>query len=122
MSNDERHEIRPVFLKEFSSDIHSMIQSGPLEVTRRESMYLPAGVAAGVVAALGSVGVQLAMAVHIASLKEIAWSAFVAGVAGGLLYRVLAGVARRPILALWTVSLGIASELLESDGWPPATE
>jgi len=86
-----------------------MIQSRVLEVTRRESMYLAAGVAAGVVAALGSVGVQLAVGVHIASLKEIAWSAFVAGVAGGLIYRVLVGVARRPILALWTVSLGIAT-------------
>lgn len=78
-----------------------MIQSQAIDVARRESMYLAAGVGAGIVAALGSVSVQLAMGVRIAPLPEIAWSAFVAGIAGGLLYRVLARVARRPILALW---------------------
>jgi hypothetical protein len=86
-----------------------MTHSQAIDVTRRESMYLAAGVGAGIVAALGSVGVQLAIGVRIAPLQEIAWSAFVAGVAGGLLFRVLAGVTRRPILALWVVSLGIAT-------------
>jgi hypothetical protein len=86
-----------------------MIQHQAIEVTRRESMYVAAGIGAGIVAALGSVGVQLVMGVRIAPLPEIAWSAFVAGIAGGLLFRVLVGVAPRPILALWVVSLGIAT-------------
>jgi len=47
--------------------------------------------------------------VRIAPLPEIAWSALVAGIAGGLVYRVLTRVAQRPIRALWVVSLGIAT-------------
>jgi hypothetical protein len=85
------------------------MQSQTMDVTRRETMYLVAGVGAGLAAALGSVGLQLVTGVHIAPLPEVAWSAFVAGIAGGLLYRVLVRVARRPILALWVVSLGIAT-------------
>jgi hypothetical protein len=86
-----------------------MMQSRAIHVTRRESAFLAAGIGAGTLAALGSVGLQLAMGVRIAPLPEIAWSAFVAGIAGGLLYRALAQVAARPILALWVVSLGIAT-------------
>jgi hypothetical protein len=85
------------------------MQSQTMDVTRRETMYLVAGVGAGLAAALGSVGLQLVTGVHIAPLPEVAWSAFVAGIAGGLLYGVLVRVARRPILALWVVSLGIAT-------------
>src|SRR5437879_3290536 len=72
-------------------------------------MFLAAGIGAGAVAAVGSMGIQLATGVHIASLREVAWSAFVAGMAGRLLYWVLAHVVRRPIPALWGVSLGIAT-------------
>jgi len=86
-----------------------MIQSRALAITRRESLYLIAGAAAGIVAALGSVGIQVVTGVHIARLPEIAWSAFIAGVTGGLLYWVLTRVVRHPIPALWGVSLGIAT-------------
>src|SRR5437879_11862888 len=86
-----------------------MVQDRTIEGTRRQGMFLAAGIGAGAVAAVGSIGIQLATGVHIASLPEVAWSAFVAGIAGGLLYWVLAHVVRRPIPALWGVSLGIAS-------------
>src|SRR2546422_1000269 len=85
-----------------------MSRDQTIDVTRRQGMFLAAGIGAGIVAALGSVGVQLATGVRVAPLPEIAWSAFVAGIAGGLLYWVLARVVRRPILALWGVTLGIA--------------
>jgi hypothetical protein len=86
-----------------------MIQGQTIDVMRRRGTFLAAGIGAGMVAALGSVGLQLATGVRIAPLPEIAWSAFVAGIAGGLLYWVLARVVRRPVLALWGVSLGIAT-------------
>src|SRR5437879_1577184 len=86
-----------------------MVQDRTIEGTRRQGMFLAAGIGAGVVAAVGSMGIQLATGVHIASLREVAWSAFVAGIAGGLLYWVLAHVVRHPIPALWGVSLGIAT-------------
>jgi hypothetical protein len=76
-----------------------MMQIQAIPVTRRESVYLAASIGAGIVAALGSLGLQLAMGVRIAPLPEIAWSAFVAGIAGGLLYRVPAHFAARPVLA-----------------------
>src|SRR5260370_16840880 len=86
-----------------------MIQDRTIDVPRRPAMFLAAGVGAGAVAAVGSMGVQLATGVRIAPLPEVAWSAFAAGLAGGLLYWVLAHVVRRPIPALWGVSLGIAT-------------
>ena len=52
-----------------------MIQGQTIDVTRRQGMFLAAGIGAGIVAALGTVGVQLATGVHIAPLPEIAWSA-----------------------------------------------
>jgi hypothetical protein len=86
-----------------------MIQGQTIDVTRRRGMFVGAGIGAGIVSALGCVGVQLITGVHVAPLPELAWSAFVAGMAGGLLYWVLARVVRRPILALWGMSLGIAT-------------
>jgi hypothetical protein len=86
-----------------------MIQGQTIDITRRPGIFLAAGIGAGIVAALGSVAIQLVTGVHIASPLEIGWSAFIAGVAGGLLYWALAGVVRRPIPALWGVSLGIAT-------------
>src|SRR5437879_8155906 len=85
-----------------------MVQDRTIEGTRRQGMFLAAGIGAGAVAAVGSIGIQLATGVHIASLPEVAWSAFVAGIAGGLLYWGLADVVRRPIPALWGVGLGVA--------------
>ena len=38
-----------------------------------------------------------------------AWSAFVAGILGGLLYAWLHRFTRRPVLALWIITLGIAT-------------
>src|SRR5438445_3404939 len=86
-----------------------MIQDRTIDIPRRPAMFLAAGVGAGAVAAVGSMGVQLATGVRIAPLPEVAWSAFAAGLVGGLLYWVLAHVVRRPIPALWGVSLGIAT-------------
>jgi len=70
---------------------------------------LVAGTVAGAVAAAASVGVQLAMGVRYPEAPETAWSAFVAGIAGGLLYAVLVRLVRHPARALWAASLGIAT-------------
>lgn len=37
------------------------------------------------------------------------WSAFVAGILGGLLYGGLCRMARRPVVALWAITLVIAT-------------
>jgi hypothetical protein len=86
-----------------------MTHSQMMDITRRPGIFLAAGIGAGIVAALGSVAVQLVTGVHIAHPVEIGWSALLAGIAGGVLYWALAGVVRRPIPALWGVSLAIAT-------------
>jgi len=77
--------------------------------TRIEVTSLVAGMVAGAVAAVVSVGGQLAMGLRYPEAPETAWSAFVAGIAGGLLYAVLVRLVRHPARALWAVSLGVAT-------------
>ena len=85
-----------------------MAQIGALDTRQRLSMALVAGLGAGVVGAVGSVATQLGLGVRFPLLPDTASSAFFAGLAGGLLYAVLVGMVRRPVSALWILSLGIA--------------
>ncbi len=70
---------------------------------------LVAGTAAGVIAAAANIAVQLLLGVRDPSIRDTAWSAFAAGIAGGLLYLGLARVVRTPGRALWATSLAIAA-------------
>lgn len=87
------------------SEQTSTFKSGPRLAVRS----LAAGVAAGAAAALLSAGAQILMRARIPEIDETAWSAFVAGAAGGLLYYALLRVVRRPVSALWAASLAIAT-------------
>lgn len=64
---------------------------------------------AGVVAALVSVVVEIATLSPLPPRDATLWSAFVAGILGGLLYGVLCRTVRRPIPVLWVVTLAIAT-------------
>jgi hypothetical protein len=68
-----------------------------------------AGVVAGVVAAAAVAAVQVLIGMRDPGLTETAWSAFVAGIAGGILYGALTRVVRSPGRALWVASLAIAA-------------
>jgi hypothetical protein len=68
-----------------------------------------AGLLAGGVGALSSVGTELALGVHFPLLTDTAFSAFIAGLAGGLLYAVLVAMVRRPVALLWILTLGAAT-------------
>jgi len=70
---------------------------------------LVAGTTAGAVAAAVTVAAQLLMGLRYPNLKETAWSAFAAGIAGGILYDGLTRLVRSPARALWAVSLAIAA-------------
>jgi hypothetical protein len=73
------------------------------------SPALRAGLVAGGVGALSSVGAELVLGVRFPLLSDTAMSAFLAGLGGGLLYAVLVVITRRPISALWWLTLGIAT-------------
>lgn len=68
-----------------------------------------AGVGAGVVAALASVGIEIVLQARSPTHLPTLWSAFVAGILGGILYGVLGRVARRPAAALWVITLAVAT-------------
>lgn len=68
-----------------------------------------AGAGAGVVAALASVGAEVVLQARTPPHVPTLWSAFVAGILGGILWGVLGRVARRPAAALWVVTLAIAT-------------
>jgi len=68
-----------------------------------------AGAGAGVVAAMASVAAEIAMHAQAPPLVPTIWSAFVAGVLGGILYGVLGRVVRRPEVALWVIALVVAT-------------
>jgi hypothetical protein len=78
----------------------------------RQSVGWGAGVLAGAVAGIAA---ALACVVLVLVLREAppptytAWSAFVAGVLGGLVYAWMSRVVSRPALALWIISLGLAT-------------
>ncbi len=70
---------------------------------------LLAGIGAGIVAAAASVGVGIVMNAPIPPARAVAWSAFVAGVLGGLLYAWLSSVVSRPARWLWGITLALAT-------------
>ena len=70
---------------------------------------LAAGAVAGVVAALVSVVVEIATFSPVPPREATLWSAFVAGILGGLLYGVLCRTVRRPVPVLWVVTLAVAT-------------
>lgn len=86
-----------------------MTQTEEMKTRQRMGAALVAGLGAGVVGALGSVGAELSLGVRFPLLTDTALSALFAGLAGGLLYAVLVGIARRPVLVLWILTLGIAT-------------
>jgi hypothetical protein len=73
------------------------------------ALALAAGLGAGLVGAAGSVAAELALGVRFPPPADTAWSAFFAGLSGGLLYAVLVESVRRPVSILWILSLGIAT-------------
>jgi hypothetical protein len=68
-----------------------------------------AGAGAGIAAALACVAVELVLRARVPPTNPTAWSAFVAGVLGGIVYAGLSRVVSRPALALWIVSLAVAT-------------
>ena len=68
-----------------------------------------AGAGAGVVAALASVGAEIVMHAQAPPRVATLWSAFVAGILGGILYGWLGRVVRRPAAALWVITLVVAT-------------
>lgn len=68
-----------------------------------------AGAIAGAVAALASVGAEIVMHAQAPPRVATLWSAFVAGILGGILYAWLGRVVRRPVEALWAITLGVAT-------------
>ena len=70
---------------------------------------LTAGLAAGAAAAAAVAAAQLLMGLRDPGIRESAWSAFIAGIAGGILYDALARAVRNPARALWVASLSIAA-------------
>jgi len=68
-----------------------------------------AGAGAGVVGAIAGVGVEIALRSPLPPHVATVWSAFVAGILGGILYGVLGRLARNPAPALWAVTLLIAT-------------
>jgi hypothetical protein len=70
---------------------------------------LLAGVGAGFVAAVASVAALYVLRASVPPRGPSAWSAFVAGILGGLVYALLSRVTSRPRAALWITTLGLAT-------------
>lgn len=70
---------------------------------------LLAGVGAGIVAAVACLAVNAVFHARIPPADATAWSAFVAGVLGGILYAWLSRITSRPALTLWIVTLALAT-------------
>jgi hypothetical protein len=68
-----------------------------------------AGAGAGVAAAFAAVGIEAAMHSPLPPRTATLWSAFVAGVLGGIVYAWLGRMSRRPATWLWAISLTIAT-------------
>lgn len=81
-----------------------------------------AGVGAGAVAGVACVGAEIALHAQLPPRVPTLWSAFVAGILGGLLYGWLARVVRRPAAALWAIALAVATiDSLLIAALPPAS-
>ena len=70
---------------------------------------LLAGVGAGVVAALAGLAVGAVMRSNVPPPHFVAWSAFAAGVLGGVLYAWVSRLTDRPAPALWIITLALAT-------------
>jgi hypothetical protein len=70
---------------------------------------LAAGAMAGVVAALVGVGLEIVTLSPLPPPVATVWSAFLAGILGGLLYGALCRMVRRPVPTLWGVTLVFAT-------------
>jgi hypothetical protein len=68
-----------------------------------------AGAGAGLVAAVVSIVIRATMHATAPPVVPLVWSAFVAGVLGGLLYAALSRMVSCPVLWLWIISLFIAT-------------
>jgi hypothetical protein len=81
-----------------------------------------AGIGAGVVAAVACVAAEIALRAQLPPRVPTLWSAFVAGILGGLLYGWLARAVRRPVAVLWATTLAIATiDSLLIAALPPAS-
>jgi hypothetical protein len=89
--------------------VTDVMQTEDMKARQRVNTALVAGLGAGVVGALSSVGAELVLNVPFPLLTDTAVSAFLAGLAGGLLYAVLIRIVRRPVSLLWILTLGIAT-------------
>jgi hypothetical protein len=85
-------------------------------VNQMKTVHQGVGWGAGVLAGAGAgIVAALACVVLVLVLREAppptytAWSAFVAGVLGGVVYAWMSRVVSRPALALWIISLGLAT-------------
>jgi hypothetical protein len=85
------------------------MQTEEMKARQRVNTALVAGLGAGVVGALSSVGAELVLNVPFPLLTDTAVSAFLAGLAGALLYAALVRIVRRPVSLLWILTLGIAT-------------
>ncbi len=70
---------------------------------------LTAGGAAGAVAAVAGLGLEAVTHSQLPPRIPTMWSAWGAGILGGILYGVLVRVTRRPVAWLWALTLGIAT-------------
>lgn len=72
-------------------------------------MSIIAGIAAGVVGALVNLGLEFGTGSPFPPHTATAWSTLAAGLLGGLLYGVLTRITRRPVAALWIITLLLAT-------------
>ena len=86
-----------------------MVQAQRIVAVPGWGMSLIAGIGAGIVAALVTVGLEFVTGAKLPPHVPTAWSAFAAGVLGGLLYGVLTRITSRPVLALWIITLLLAT-------------
>ena len=93
-------------MAEMTRGMHSVPAARPAPAW---GVGLLAGLGAGVVAGAASVGVELALGARVPPHNTTFWSALAAGLLGGLLYAWLARAVPRPVPALWTISLLIAT-------------
>jgi hypothetical protein len=86
-----------------------MVQAQRIVAVPGWGMSIIAGIGAGIIAALASLGLEFATGARFPPHVPTAWSAFASGVLGGLLYGVLGRITSRPVLALWIITLLLAT-------------
>jgi hypothetical protein len=92
-----------------SSEVSGMVQAQRIVAVPGWGMSLIAGIGAGIIAALVGLGLEYATGARLPPHLATAWSAFVAGVLGGLLYGGLSRITSRPVPALWIITLVLAT-------------